>query len=42
MHEFTMDDHGLAAHEMSFSSGSSLIFVFERFDFEEQVIEQAE
>jgi hypothetical protein len=42
MHEFSMDDHGLTAHEMNFSSGSSLIFVFERFDFEEQVIEQAE
>jgi hypothetical protein len=39
MHEFTMDDHGLTTHEMIFSSGSSLRFVFESFRFEEQVIE---
>lgn len=41
MHEFTLDDLGLIRHELNFSSGSSILFVFERFQFEEQLIEQS-
>jgi hypothetical protein len=42
MHEFSLDDRELITHEMIFSSGSSLLLVFERLEFEEQLLEQTE